>query len=68
MTSSSSRTSLCIGGACLLGVALVALKLGGVIDWSWWWITAPFWGGLLLLILLIVLFAFATGPAHGGRD
>lgn len=25
-----------------LGVAFVVLKLLGVINWSWWWVTAPF--------------------------
>lgn len=30
----------------LLGVAFVVLKLTGHIDWSWWWVTLPFWGGL----------------------
>ncbi len=30
----------------LLGVLFVGLKLGGVIDWSWWWVTLPFWGGI----------------------
>ena len=34
----------------------LGLKLGKVIDWSWWWVTAPLWGGaaLFLLVLLIV--------------
>lgn len=27
----------------LLGVVFVTLRLVGVIDWSWWWVTAPFW-------------------------
>ena len=44
----------------LLGVAFVVLKLTGVIDWSWWWVTLPFWGGLViaLIVLLLVLFVF----------
>lgn len=25
------------------------LKLCGVIDWSWWWVTAPIWGFTILL-------------------
>ncbi len=29
----------------LLGIAFVVLKLMGYITWSWWWVTAPFWGG-----------------------
>jgi hypothetical protein len=32
-------------GVCgLLGVVFVTLKLCGVIDWSWWYVTLPFWG------------------------
>lgn len=23
---------------------LPTLKLTGVVDWSWWWVTAPLWG------------------------
>jgi hypothetical protein len=45
-SSSSGGTSI-IG---LLGVAFVVLKLTGFIDWSWWYVTLPFWGGLVLLI------------------
>lgn len=29
-------------------VAFIVLKLCGVIDWSWLWVTAPFWGSILL--------------------
>lgn len=52
-TSSSATTS---GGTSilgLLGVVFVTLKLCGVIDWSWWWVTAPFWGGIALFVLLL---------------
>lgn len=38
-----------IGVLGLLGVAFVVLKLTGFIDWSWWWVTLPFWGGIALL-------------------
>lgn len=34
----------------LLGVVFVTLKLTGVVDWSWWWVTLPFWGGFALVI------------------
>lgn len=55
--SSSSSSSGGVGVLGLLGVAFVVLKLTGYIDWSWWWVTAPFWGGfaLFLVIMLIVL-------------
>ena len=35
----------------LLGLLFVGLKLGGAIGWSWWWVTAPFWGPLALALL-----------------
>lgn len=37
------------------------LKLVGIIDWSWWYVTLPFWGPFAILIgigLLIGLVAF----------
>jgi phosphoglycerol transferase MdoB-like AlkP superfamily enzyme len=38
----------------LLGVAFVVLKLTNVIDWSWWWVTLPFWGGLALVLAILL--------------
>jgi len=40
-----------------LGILFVGLKLTGYINWSWWWVTAPFWAvpAVLLFIALIVL-------------
>ena len=26
-----------------LGIVFIVLKLVGVIDWSWFWVLAPFW-------------------------
>lgn len=49
--SDSSSSSSGIGVFGLLGVAFVVLKLMGYITWSWWWVTAPFWGPLAFLVL-----------------
>lgn len=57
MSESSSSSSSGIGVLGLLGCAFVVLKLCGVITWSWWWVTAPFWGGAALG-LLVFLVAF----------
>ena len=40
-----------IGFPGLLQVAFIVLKLCGVINWSWFWVLAPFWGTLALLVL-----------------
>lgn len=39
----------------LLGVLFIGLKLGGIISWSWWWVTAPFWGDLALLVAFVIV-------------
>ena len=39
----------------LLGILFVGLKLTGYIDWSWWYVTLPFWGGLALAAAIGVL-------------
>lgn len=55
--SDTSSSSNGVGVLGLLGVAFVVLKLMGVIDWSWWWVTLPFWGGIALAVVIIVIFA-----------
>jgi Flp pilus assembly protein TadB len=34
-------------------LALIALKLAGVIHWSWWWVLSPVWISGALLALAI---------------
>lgn len=48
-----------ITGSEALGVAFVVLKLLGVLDWSWFWVTAPFWMPLALIVV-ISLFAIVV--------
>lgn len=45
----------------VVGIVLVILKLTGLINASWWWVTAPFWGPLvvgavIVGIMLIIMF------------
>lgn len=58
---SSSGTSI----AGLLGVAFVVLKLMGIITWSWWWVTAPFWGGLAIGLTLVIGGGLLVGVVAG---
>jgi hypothetical protein len=46
---SNKNSSGGVGVLGLLGVVFVALKLTGYIDWSWWYVTMPFWGGFAVL-------------------
>lgn len=60
-TVSSSGVSL----PTLLFVLFLGLKLGNVIDWSWWWVTSPLWipiatiAGFFVLVVVIGLIAHA---------
>lgn len=40
----------------VLFIVFLILKLTGVINWSWWWVTAPLWisFGLTLIVIIIV--------------
>ena len=38
--------------SCLLGLAFIILKLCNVINWSWWWVTSPFWISAIIVILI----------------
>lgn len=57
---SSSSSSGGIGVFGLLGIVFVALKLTDVIDWSWWWVTLPFWGGAVLVVAIIAVVITVT--------
>lgn len=54
---SNETSSGGIGVFGLLGIVFVTLKLLNVIDWSWWWVTAPFWGSTLLFFAVFAIMA-----------
>jgi uncharacterized membrane protein YdbT with pleckstrin-like domain len=54
-TESKPATSGGIGFFGLLAIVFITLKLCGVIDWSWWWVTAPLWGPLAALLVVIAI-------------
>lgn len=50
-----------VGFAGLLTILFVGLKLGGVIDWSWWWVLSPLWIGFALVAVIVAgVLAFAA--------
>lgn len=49
------KSSVSVGSSGFFGVLFITflvLKLTHVIDWSWWWVTAPLWGGFLFTLLV----------------
>lgn len=61
MSNNSSAAGGGIGIGTLLFIVFLVLKLCNVIDWSWWWVTAPLWIpiGLILLIMIITFTVLA---------
>lgn len=56
MAKESSSTSNGIGFFGILFIVFLVLKLTHVIDWSWWWVTAPLWGPFGFALLCLVLY------------
>jgi hypothetical protein len=54
-----------IGVCGALGITIVVLKLCGVLDWSWWWVLAPFWAPPVAV--LAPLAAILAGAVPGSR-
>ncbi|HEY1394973.1 hypothetical protein [Roseateles sp.] len=57
MSTNKSSNNSAPGGIGLPGVVFVVfliLKLVGVIDWSWWWVTAPLWASALIWLAVVV--------------
>lgn len=54
-----------IGFGSLLTILFIALKLLGVINWSWWWVLAPIW--LPIVVFFVVMFLFLVIAALAGK-
>ena len=44
-----------IGFAGLLTILFIGLKLGHVINWSWWWVLSPLWITFILVIVIVII-------------
>jgi hypothetical protein len=51
------------GGMSLMSgmfLLFLGLKLGKVIDWSWWWVTSPLWISAALLLFIAIIVTILT--------
>lgn len=48
-----------IGTLGLLGILFIGLKLTGHIDWSWWWVTSPFWIPMAMILFILLVLGIA---------
>lgn len=61
MGNNNSSSSSGIGFFGLLFIVFLVLKLTNVIDWSWWWVSAPLWiPASLMLTIIIIAFIIET--------
>lgn len=51
----NKQTPRGVGFEDILLIVFIVLKLCHVIDWSWWWVLAPFWIPLLIAIIALVI-------------
>jgi hypothetical protein len=55
--SNNSTSSGGIGFTGALTLLFVGLKLGNVIEWSWWWVLSPLWITLAFVAVLLAIIA-----------
>jgi predicted tellurium resistance membrane protein TerC len=56
--SNSSAGGISFAGA--LTLLFIGLKLGHVINWSWWWVLAPLWISAAVALALFVMILLIT--------
>jgi hypothetical protein len=51
-----NNTSYSIGPGGVIFIVLLILKLTDLIDWSWWWVTAPIWIAVVVALVRTILY------------
>ena len=55
MSKTTSNTGSGLTFATVLFLIFMTLKLCHVIEWSWWWVTAPLWIPFVLALLILIV-------------
>ena len=48
----------------VLFIVFLTLKLTHVIDWRWWWVTAPIWGSFLIAVVVLLIMPLIKDKRH----
>lgn len=51
----------------VLFIVFLILKLTNVIDWSWWWVTAPLWISFSLGIVAVLIYTIVLLCIYSAR-
>lgn len=52
-----TRSPICM----ILFIVFLVLKLTNVINWSWWWVTAPLWIPVSIALVLLLISSVILG-------
>ena len=55
MSDNKTTSSSGIGFLGLLAILFIALKLTGVIAWSWLWVLAPIWITFIMVVFVLII-------------
>lgn len=55
MKNNNSNYSVGIGFTGLLTIVFIALKLAGIISWSWLWVLSPLWIEFVVAIAILAI-------------
>ncbi len=44
-----------LGFGSVLFITFMVLKLTNVINWSWWWVTAPLWIPVAIVVSILII-------------
>lgn len=57
MSDSNSSNGGGLGFGSALTLLFIGLKLGHVIDWSWWWVLSPIWITFCFVVFCLLIVA-----------
>ena len=53
-----------IGFLGALAILFIGLKLGDVIQWSWWWVLSPLWLPVAIFVSAFAVFVLLMSVFH----